>query len=182
MNGLRCISRRERFDIFVLEYIKENFNGPKIDKIMVGFTMLGELGVFWGVVGLILTLQDKYRNNGAMVFVALFVTTIMGEGIIKNIVKRHRPCEEINEKDMVIKKPLSYSFPSGHTASSFAVAGVLVRCFSIWGIVFLLIASLIAFSRMYLYVHYPTDIVAGITLGLLCSQFTLYMFSNMIIT
>lgn len=178
---MRCISRRERFDIFVLEYIKEKFTGPKADKIMVGFTLLGELGIFWGIVGLILTLQDKYRNSGAMVFVALFVTTLMGEGIIKNIVKRQRPCEEVNDDDMVIRKPLSYSFPSGHTASSFAVAGVLFRCFSVWGIVFFVIATLIAFSRMYLYVHYPTDIIAGVTLGLLCSQFTLYMFNNLII-
>ena len=175
------ISFRERLDVKVLEYIKENFQNPILDKLMVLFTVMGELGMLWIGIGLMLIMQEKYRNKGIVIFVTLSITTIIGEGVIKNIFQRKRPCHGISCKDLLIKKPKSYSFPSGHTASSIAAATVLSTFFTPYAIIFFGIAVLIAFSRMYLYVHYPTDILAGIALGVLCSQTTLYMLRGMII-
>ena len=109
---------------------------------------------------------------------ALILSTILGEGILKHVVQRVRPSEDIPAVNLLIAKPLSYSFPSGHTASSFAVAGVLAKYFKDYAIEFLGLASLIAFSRLYLYVHYPTDVLAGIILGLICSRIIIYMFSR----
>lgn len=175
------ISKREKFDIFILEQIRSKLSNPILDKIMVMFTMLGEFGAVWSLLGIALVIESKYRIIGLMVIAALIFTTIMGEGVIKNLVKRSRPCKDMTQQDLVVRKPNTYSFPSGHTASSFAVANVLLTCFAGVGVAFLIIASLIAFSRMYLYVHYPTDIIAGIALGLLCSQATIYMFQTFMV-
>lgn len=172
------ISKRERFDTFILKQIRDKISNPVLDKIMVVFTMLGEFGAVWSLLGIALIIESKYRIIGLMILATLIFTTIMGEGIIKHLVKRSRPCKDMTQNDLVVRKPSTYSFPSGHTASSFAVANVLFACFTSVGVVFLIIASLIAFSRMYLYVHYPTDIIAGIALGLLCSQATMYMFQT----
>lgn len=175
------ISKRERFDTFILKQIRAKLSNPILDKIMIVFTMLGEIGAVWSLLGIALIIESKYRVIGFMVLATLIFTTIMGEGIIKNLVKRSRPCKDMTQNDLVVKKPRTYSFPSGHTASSFAVANVLFTCFTGVGVVALIIASLIAFSRMYLYVHYPTDIIAGIVLGLLCSEAIIYMFQTVVI-
>ena len=175
------ISKREKFDIFILKQIRAKFSNPILDKIMVMFTMLGEFGAVWSLLGIALIIEGKYRIIGLMILATLIFTTIMGEGIIKHLVKRSRPCENMTQNDLVVRKPNTYSFPSGHTASSFAVANVLFTCFAGVGVLFLVIAGLIAFSRMYLYVHYPTDIIAGIALGLLCSQATMYVFQTVMV-
>ena len=89
---------------------------------------------------------------------------------MKHIVKRGRPCGLKRSVGSLIAKPPSYFFPSGHTVSSFAVEGVLSVNFNKYKLIFIVLAILIAFSRLYLNVHYPTDIIAGIAIGLLCSK------------
>nr|WP_306301447.1 phosphatase PAP2 family protein [Clostridium arbusti] len=89
---------------------------------------------------------------------------------MKQLVRRIRPCNNGSEIKLLIEKPRSYSFPSGHTISSFAVAEVLSVYFTEYRLIFIGIAFLIALSRLYLYVHYPTDVIAGIIFGLLCSK------------
>lgn len=100
---------------------------------------------------------------------SLIIATTLGEGIIKSWVQRPRPFADIPVYKLLISKPLTYSFPSGHTASSFAATGILWRDFRKYRGYILVGASLIAFSRLYLYVHYPSDIIGGIALGLFCS-------------
>ena len=123
-------------------------------------------------------INKKYRKIGFMALAALILSTILGEGILKHVVKRTRPCANITAVNLLITKPLSYSFPSGHTTSSFAVAGVLAKYFKEYAIEFFSLAILIAFSRLYLYVHYPTDVLAGIVLGLMCSMIIIYLFNK----
>ncbi|WP_342356973.1 phosphatase PAP2 family protein [Clostridium algidicarnis] len=115
-----------------------------------------------------------------MALAALGLSTILGEGILKHVVHRMRPSSDINVINILIAKPLSYSFPSGHTTSSFAVAGVLSKHFKKYAVGFFALASLIAFSRLYLYVHYPTDVLVGIILGLLCSWVINHVFERII--
>lgn len=112
------ISKREKFDIFILKQIRSKLSNPILDKIMVMFTMLGEFGAVWSLLGIALVIESKYRIIGLMVIAALIFTTIMGEGVIKNLVKRSRPCKDMTQQDLVVRKPNTYSFPSGHTASS----------------------------------------------------------------
>jgi undecaprenyl-diphosphatase len=149
-----------------------------MDKVMVIITSLGNMGIIWVVISALLIMNKKYRSVGIMVLAALLLSTILGEGILKHVVRRIRPSANISAVNLLITKPLTYSFPSGHTTSSFAAAGILARCFKEYALEIFALASLIAFSRLYLYVHYPTDVLAGIILGLACSNVITYMFNK----
>ncbi|MCJ7688554.1 MAG: phosphatase PAP2 family protein [Clostridiaceae bacterium] len=168
----------QRFDSSILLYIKNNMHGIIMDKSMVISTYLGNGGIIWIIIIAILMINKKYRKIGFMALGALILSTILGEEILKNVIKRIRPSDGIPSWNLLIAKPLSYSFPSGHTTSSFAVAGVLAKYFKRYALGFLGLASLIGFSRLYLYVHYPTDILAGIVLGLMCSGIIIYLFDK----
>ncbi|MGL5439822.1 MAG: phosphatase PAP2 family protein [Filifactoraceae bacterium] len=135
-------------------------------------TRLGDKGIVWIILAVILLLKKNTRKYGYMIIITLIVNLIIGEGIIKHLVNRPRPYDVYNF-DMVIKKlPATSSFPSGHTASSFAVLGVYLFYVKKYRIPIFVLASLIAISRLYLQVHYPSDILAGIILGLSVSYFT----------
>ncbi len=172
------ISLLQNIDNSILLFIKNNMHGHMMDKAMVIITSLGNGGIMWIAIAVLLMINKKYRKIGVMALGALILSTILGEGILKHVVQRLRPSADIPAINMLIAKPLSYSFPSGHTTSSFAVAGVLAKYLKKYAIGFLVLASLIAFSRLYLYVHYPTDVVAGIILGLICSKLIIYMFNK----
>lgn len=173
------MSLLQRLDSSILVLIKNNMHSFTMDKIMVITTSLGDLGFIWLLIAALLIINKKYRNVGIMAIVALILATVLGEGILKHLVHRIRPSVDIPAINLLIEKPLSYSFPSGHTASSFAAAGVLAKYLKKYSLVFLGLASLIAFSRLYLYVHYPSDVLAGIILGLLCSKLVIYAFGKM---
>lgn len=142
---------------------------------MIAITMLGDSGIIWILISLVLLMSNRYRKVGFMVLGALALGSILGEVIIKNIVQRDRPFIVMEGIDMLIKAPTSYSFPSGHTTSSFAAAGVLSINFKNKSIYIFALASLIAFSRIYLGVHFPTDIIVGIILGLSCAYTSVFI-------
>lgn len=176
------ISLLNNFDNLILLFIKNNMHGNIMDKVMVIITSLGNGGAIWIIICGALIINKKYRKIGIMALGALILSAILGEGILKHVVQRIRPSADIPVINMLITKPLSYSFPSGHSASSFAVAGVLSKYFKKYAPGFLGLASLIAFSRLYLYVHYPTDVIAGMILGLICCRIIIYVFSKMVFT
>ena len=164
----------QKIDIAILEFINNNVQNPILDKIMPSITSLGDSGMIWIIISLILMISKKYRKVGVLSLLALTLSTIIGEGILKNIVQRPRPFYELTNIQLLIEKPPSYSFPSGHTGSSFAVAGVIGILIKKYKIPVMILAGLMAFSRMYLFVHYPTDILGGIVLGLSCSYIVTY--------
>jgi undecaprenyl-diphosphatase len=175
---MKMISLIQKFDSSILLYIKDNMHGIIMNKSMIISTYLGNGGIIWVMIIAILILNKKYRKIGFMALGALILSTVLGEEILKNVVKRIRPSEGIPTWDLLIAKPLSYSFPSGHTTSSFAVAGILAKYFKCYAFGFLGLAALIGFSRLYLYVHYPTDILAGMILGLICSVIIIHLFDK----
>ena len=164
----------QKFDNSILFFIKANMHGHNMDKIMVVSTCLGDGGIIWIIISLILIINKKYRKIGFMALAALLLSTILGEGILKHVFQRIRP-SDIPAANLLITKPLSYSFPSGHTTTSFAVAGVLAKYLKNYALEFFTLASLIAFSRLYLYLHYPTDVLAGVVIGLICSRVIIYL-------
>lgn len=168
----------QHFDNYILLCINNNMHGYVMDKMMVFITHLGSGGFIWITIAVLLMINKKYRNIGFMVLGALLLNTILCEGILKHLVQRMRPSTYIPAANLLIPKPSSYSFPSGHAASSFAAAGVLAKYFKGYAFVFFGLASLIAFSRLYLNVHYPTDVLAGIILGLICSKIIIYVFNR----
>lgn len=165
------------FDISILNFIYHWCHNYLLDKVMPWITSLGSSGFIWIVIAIILLIRKNYRKAGLMTICVLLLTTLLGEGIIKHLAQRPRPFADIPTMKLLIPKPVSYSFPSGHTASSFAAAGILAKEFKRYRIPVILLAALIAFSRMYLYVHYPTDIIGGILLGLVCAKLIQYIFS-----
>lgn len=150
-----------------LKYISEKCKNRTFDRIMPIITMMGNLGIIWLVISVLMLLKVEDRIIGISVILALILTTIIGEGIIKHIVKRNRPFQNY-EDELLINKPITYSFPSGHTASSFAALAVFLQMNGKLGLIMSPVATLIAFSRIYLKVHYPTDVIFGIVLGITC--------------
>ena len=136
---------------------------------MVAITKLGDAGIVWIILTVILLLIPKTRKSGVYMAVALIADLIICNVILKPIVARIRPYS-INQTVQLLGTPLKeYSFPSGHTAASFASVSALYfagRKRMAAGA--LIVSVLIAFSRMYLYVHYPTDVLGGLIIGLLC--------------
>ena len=162
-----------------LKYISEKCKNRTFDRIMPIITMMGNLGIIWLVISSLMLLKGEDRIIGIGVILALMLTTIIGEGIIKHIVRRNRPFQE-NEEEVLINRPITYSFPSGHTASSFAALAVLLQMNGKLGLILSPIATLIAFSRVYLKVHYPTDVIFGMFLGVTCGISVVYLLGRVV--
>ena len=157
----------KKIDNTIFRWINVKFRNKTFDKIMPIITSAGNLGIVWIIISVLLMTKQDYRVLGQMILMALIITTILGEGIIKHIVRRSRPFQDKEEK-LLINKPITYSFPSGHTASSFAALAVFLQMNGKLGLIVSPIATLIAFSRVYLKVHYPTDVIFGMLLGFTC--------------
>ncbi|WP_426349972.1 phosphatase PAP2 family protein [Alloiococcus sp. CFN-8] len=157
-------------DIDILRGIQEIFQSDFMDRAMPFITSLGDSGMIWIAISLILIITKRYRKAGIVALMALLVTTFLGEVVIKNIIQRARPFVNNEGIKLLIPEPSSFSFPSGHTGSSFAAASALAANIKGYGKYFLILAALIAFSRLYLMVHYPSDIVGGILLGVLSAK------------
>lgn len=154
------------FDFEILYYIQEHIVNPLLDNVMVVASALGEYGLIWVVTAVCLLFAKKTRACGILMLCSLTFCLITGEFITKNLVCRIRPCYQDMTVNMLVERPSSYSFPSGHSASSFTAASILFYFNRKIGIVALALATLIAFSRMYLFVHFPTDVLAGIIWGI----------------
>ena len=130
------------------------------------FTHMGNTGAMWIVIALILMLFKKTRKYGLLALVALGLTYLLNNLLIKNLVDRTRPYETFDKVRLLIEKQDDASFPSGHSASSFAVAMSIYLYFpKKYGIPALLLAVLMVLSRLYVGVHYPSDVLCGAVIG-----------------
>ena len=146
----------------------QTIHTPLLDKILAFITSLGNAGIIWIVLAVVLLILPKTRKTGIIVAAALLMDLVLCNLILKNLVARVRPYDVNTAIAILIKKPLDFSFPSGHTAASFAAmtALFLAKMKNAW-IAALVLAVLIAFSRLYFYVHYPTDVLGGAVVGIL---------------
>lgn len=163
----------QSLDFNLLSQIYKITHNGVFDKIMPSISSLGNIGIIWIVISIFLLFNKEYRKVGILCLVALVLTAIVGEVILKNFIGRLRPFNEVPTMQLLITKPLSYSFPSGHTASSFAAAFIISSQIKKLAIPVYALAMTIAFSRMYLFVHYPSDIIGGILLGIICAKIVL---------
>ena len=159
------------FDHRVLVAINASMRLPFMDAVMPWVTKLGDGGVFWIALALVLLIPKKTRRTGAAMAVAMLLGLIIGNGLIKNLVMRTRPFDlahpVVSRSNLLIAPPTDYSFPSGHTLASFEAATALFKDHSVYGFFAYVLAILIAFSRLYLQVHYPSDVLGGAILGFL---------------
>lgn len=153
------------FELKILDFIRENLSCPFLDAVMPVITSLANAGIIWISAAAVLLIFKKTRKTGVSVAAALAIGFLVGNLLLKNAVGRIRPYDLNQGVEILVSRLSDYSFPSGHTLASFEAASVLLIRDKRLGIPALILAVLIAFSRLYLYVHYPTDVLAGIILG-----------------
>ena len=161
----------ETFDLPILDWIRANVVCPLLDGIMPAITILGDAGVLWIMIAVILLLQKKHRHTGIRMAFALILGLVVCNLVMKPLFGRIRPYDyqllhHGQVIDLLIPAEKDFSFPSGHTIASFEAATVLAVCSKKWGVPALVLAGLIAFSRLYLYVHYPSDVICSVILGI----------------
>ncbi len=137
-----------------------------LDPVMIFFSAIGNDGLCWIVLSVVLACFPRTRKSGVSMLLGMAVTFVLGNLLLKNLVARPRPCAVDTSVVLLIPFPSEYSFPSGHSSNGFTAASVLFAYHRRAGLAALLIAGVIAFSRMYLFVHYPTDILGGVCLGI----------------
>lgn len=154
-------------EIKILDLI-QSIRTPAGDVFMSYITRLGDAGMIWIILAAILLAIPKTRRSGIILTAALLVDVVLCNCILKNVFARVRPYDVNTSVQLLIERQKDFSFPSGHTAASFAsVTALYYAKNKKLYIAALVLAVVLAFSRLYLYVHYPTDILGGIAIGVL---------------
>ncbi|ACU93975.1 PAP2 superfamily protein [Cryptobacterium curtum DSM 15641] len=158
-------------DLAILHMIHTLSVVPLLNSVMVGFTSLGEYGAVWLALAVMLTLTKKYRAWGICLVAAVGLTWVLGDVVLKPLVARPRPFMVDSSIALIITPPSGFSFPSGHSGASFAAATIffLSPARRLAKVAVAILAIIIAFSRLYLFVHNPTDVLAGALLGIVCA-------------
>ena len=151
LSFLYAIPRTELLDAFFLTVTK----------------VAGSYGQLWVVVGLVLLIPKKTRWTGISALISYVGVYIFGQMILKNLISRPRPCQVDQAFGMLVARPSSSSFPSTHSAWAFAAATAIFMKYKKAATAAFVVAALIAFSRMYMFLHYPTDVLCGMILGIL---------------
>ncbi len=150
----------------ILLFIQENLRSDILTPVWKFITSLGDMGWFWILLSVLLLISKKTRKIGITSLLSLIIGTLITNVVLKNAIARVRPYEVIEGLELLVRKQADFSFPSGHSCASFAVAMVIFKMApKMWGIMAVILATLIAFSRLYVGVHYPTDVIAGIIVG-----------------
>jgi undecaprenyl-diphosphatase len=155
-------------------YVLQTLRTPLFDNLMVFITHTGDGGLIWIAVALGFCLSKKYRRCGITMLLALAAGALIGNVLLKNIIARPRPCWVDQSIILLIENPKDFSFPSGHTLAAFGAATTVFLSHKIEGLILLFWASLTAFSRLYLFVHYLSDVLASIVLGVLIAFIATY--------
>ncbi len=152
-------------DQTILYWIHEHLSCGLLDVLMPKLTLLGSGGAVWLLAAGGMLCTRKYRRQGVILLAALAAGVLVGNVCLKNLIARPHPCWLDDSVRLLIASPTDYSFPSGHTLSSAVGAAVLTKTDRRWGWAAIPTAAVIAFSRLYLFFHYPSDILAGAVLG-----------------
>ncbi|WP_196593362.1 phosphatase PAP2 family protein [Pectinatus sottacetonis] len=172
-------------DTTLIFFVQNHLVISILSPIMIGLSTIGNFGIIWILLGIVLFFKKrggKGRKISVGIFISLGFSLVVGNIILKHMIMRVRPCIEYPWVPMLINIPATnnFSFPSGHTFSSFAAATILFKGLKKkWGIIALVLASGISFSRIYLFMHYPSDILAGIILGIGFGNLSYYLSGNL---
>lgn len=166
------------WELSVLEWF-DSLHGSVLDPVMIGITYSATSGLIWFVLGFLMTGSQRWRRCGVSVVVAVAATYILVDLVIKPLVCRERPFD-VADFDLLISAPDTWSFPSGHTASAFAGATAILIHSRKWGCLALAYAVLVGISRLYLCVHWPTDVVAGALIGIAVTILAVWFMSRWI--
>ena len=165
------ISFLQQFDSSILLAIQD-MRLDLLNPLMIFVSTIGNAGLIWIFLGVILTIIPKTRKLGILSLASLLGCFLFNNILLKNLVARPRPYTQLPDLSLLVPYPKDYSFPSGHTCSSFAVAGSLLHSGKTWNalrIPAFVLAILISFSRLYVGAHYPSDVIVGAIIGLVGS-------------
>ena len=159
------------FEGRILLFIQEHLRFAPLDGAVAFITHLGDSGWIWIVLALVLLLFRRTRRCGIACAISMILNLPVTNVALKNIIQRIRPYDFIDSLKILIETQHDFSFPSGHTACSFACAWVMYRMLpKKWGVSALVLAVLISLSRLYVGVHYPTDVLGGLVIGVLAAE------------
>lgn len=169
-------------DVSLLIFINHLPHNFFIHSFFASLSGIGKWGFIWFVIAVILFFWEKRKNPHKLIslFLALFTSGVLVELFLKNLVKRVRPEFVVPFTTAVTEKSASYSFPSGHATIAFAAAYILGREHKRLKWFYYILAILIAFSRVYLGLHYPTDVVAGAFIGLMIGYFSIRVVNKLL--
>lgn len=156
--------RRKGIDDRLIHFLQDARNN-RLDRFMIFVTRTGNGGTIWILIALYLYIFKKMHTEAMLLVSVIGVVAFFANIVIKSFFTKDRPCDIDESVSLLIKRPLGSSTPSGHSASSFACVVVFFFINPWWGMAALSWAALIAFSRIYLYVHYPSDVFFGCVLG-----------------
>lgn len=160
----------------ILLWIQENLRVFVLDPLMVGVTHLNDHGYIAIAACLVLLLIHKTRRVGATAALSLILNTLIVNVTIKPMVGRIRPYEVLEGLTILVERQSDFSFPSGHSAAGFAVAMVMFLLLpKRYGVPAVLLALWISLSRLYVGVHYPTDVLMGIAIGSACALLSCWL-------
>ncbi len=166
-------------DEFVLLFLQDSVRNPVLTPLFTLITTLGNGGMVWILFSAALLFFPRTRKVGIASLLALLFSLLINNIILKNLVGRIRPYETIEGLIPLVARPADYSFPSGHTGSSFAAAWVMYRKLPRrLGIPALILAGLIGISRLYVGVHYPTDVLFGAVCGMISGWIAIRLTEN----
>ncbi len=167
-------------DASILLWIQENMRTDLMTTIMKGITRLGDNGTLWIVLTVLFLVLNKTRRVGLTSAVALIITFLTVNLGIKNAVARTRPYEVIDGLINLVEKQHDFSFPSGHSAHAFAVGVViLIMMPKKFGVPIFIISILMAYSRLYIGVHYPSDVIAGALIGTIIAFLSIFIVNKL---
>ena len=161
----------QNIDIFFIKLFynfQHSLNSKLLNSIMIFFTTLGDHGFIWIAITLLLIFNKKYQKIGYLAVISLIINAIIVNVLLKNFTHRARPFTEIPDIILLIKAPKDFSFPSGHTSASFTMVYIFYKHLKKYFPAVLITSIIIAFSRLYLTLHFPSDVLAGLLIGLFC--------------
>lgn len=157
----------------ILLYVQEHLRSTILNDIVVWFTSLGNAGIIWILLVMALIIYKGTRKEGIYCSISLILCFIVVNIFLKNVVARVRPYDAIEQVRCLIEPQADYSFPSGHTAIAFAASvPVFILSDKRLGIIMLVLSVLMGLSRIYVCVHYPSDVIGGAVTGILCGIVT----------
>lgn len=151
---------------FPILYALQSIHTPLLDSFFVGLTTVaGDYGQLWLILAIVLLFFKKTRKCAIAILIAYIATLLFQQFVLKDLIARPRPFTLDPSIPLLVKAPTSFSCPSTHTGMAFAAA-VSVFCFNKkWGLIPIAAALLIGFSRLYLFMHFPTDVLLGAVVG-----------------
>ena len=184
----------------VLLFIQEHIRSEFLNPVMTTFTHSGDHGVLMIIFAILLVVIPRTRKTGIIAGTSIAIEALLNNVLIKNLVARTRPYDAIGGLVNLIERQKDFSFPSGHTGAAFAVMGPILliavlglpevaksgefrqikvsRTYKICAVIAILYAVVLGFSRLYVGVHYPTDVIGGLLLGIATSFLAYYLFRS----